>query len=129
MKLLLEDGLLWTSLCVEFKGHTLALHKILLDTGSAGCVFNADRLSEIGVFCEPSDKLRRIRGVGGVEMVFLKILDAIELGTLRATNFEVEVGELDYGFEIDGILGLDFLLAVEAVIDLGQLKLRRSVRG
>jgi hypothetical protein len=36
-------------------------------------------------------------------------------------DFEVEVGEMDYGFEIGGILGMDFLRAARAIIDLGQL--------
>jgi hypothetical protein len=31
--------------------------------------------------------------------------------------FEVEIGELDYGLEIGGILGMDFLCAAGAVVD------------
>jgi hypothetical protein len=34
---------------------------------------------------------------------------------------EIEVGGLDYGFELGGILGMDFLLASGARIDLQQL--------
>jgi hypothetical protein len=35
----------------------------------------------------------------------------------------VEIGEMDYGFEIGGILGLDFLRAAGVVIDLGKLSI------
>jgi hypothetical protein len=31
---------------------------------------------------------------------------------------------MDYGFEIQGILGMDFLLQAGAIIDLGELNLR-----
>ena len=34
-------------------------------------------------------------------------------------DFDVEIGEMDYGFDIDGILGMDFLTMSGAVIDLG----------
>lgn len=66
--------------------------------------------------------------MGGVEFVFTKRLDGIAVGELEAPDFEVEVGALDYGFAVDGILGLDFLLRAEAVIDLGALELRRPGR-
>ena len=36
-------------------------------------------------------------------------------------GFEVEIGGMDYGFEIDGILGMDFLMRARAVLDLGNL--------
>ena len=39
-------------------------------------------------------------------------------------NFDVEVGFMDYGFELHGILGLNFLRATKAVIDLDLLELR-----
>ena len=36
-------------------------------------------------------------------------------------DFDAEVGEMDYGFEIGGILGMDFLRAASAIIDRGKL--------
>jgi hypothetical protein len=40
----------------------------------------------------------------------------------RALNgFEVEIGGMDYGFEINGILGMDFLTQAGAVLDLSDL--------
>ena len=35
--------------------------------------------------------------------------------------FELEFGELDYGFKFGGILGMDFLRAARAVLDLDAL--------
>ena len=95
----------------------------MLDTGSAGTVFAADKLEKINLIAEPNDLIRRIRGVGGAEYVFSKRIDALSIGTLSVTNFEIEVGAMDYGFEMDGILGMDFLSQVGAVIDLAKLEI------
>ena len=81
MKLLLDDGLLWVSLSVEYKGQQLSLHKVLLDTNSAGCVFNADRLSEVGLYCEPGDK----------------VILTDEKYEERGGNYLVEKTEVNYG--------------------------------
>lgn len=70
---------------------------------------------------EPEDMIHRIRGVGGTEFVFSKQIDTLAVGGLLVNGFEIEVGAMDYGFDLDGIIGLDFLRAVEAKIDLGNL--------
>ncbi len=33
---------------------------------------------------------------------------------------------MDYGFEMDGIVGMDFLMQVGAIIDLSKLEVYRS---
>ena len=48
----------------------------------------------------------------------------ILVDSLQVNDFEVEVGAMDYGFAIDGIIGTDFLLQVGAVIDLPRLEIR-----
>jgi hypothetical protein len=40
------------------------------------------------------------------------------LGDYVFENFEIEIGGMDYGFEINGILGMDFLLLAGAMINL-----------
>lgn len=65
--------------------------------------------------------IRRIRGVGGTEFVFSKRVDELSVGDLSVSHFDIEVGAMDYGFDLDGIIGLDFLRAVRAKIDLGAL--------
>jgi hypothetical protein len=105
-----------------FRGRQLQLDNVLLDTGSLGTVFSADKLLGIGVEYEMEDTVHRLRGVGGAEFVFLKPIDEVSFGHLSVHNFEIEVGMMDYGFEIDGILGMDFLLKVGAIIDLSRLE-------
>ncbi len=124
MKIRVRDGLPFIDLHVTHRGQRLALPWVLLDTGSAGTVLAADELLTIDVCLEPDDPLRRIRGVGGSEFVFMKTLDELRVGALHAVHFAVEVGALDYGFSLQGILGMDFLRQINATIDLKTLTLR-----
>jgi len=94
---------------------------MLIDTGSGGTVLSADMVEEIDVVPEPADRFRQIVGVGGAEFVYEKKIDSLSVGALTAVDFTVEVGALDYGFGINGIIGLDFLMATRAIIDLGDL--------
>lgn len=119
----LRGGLPFVTAELTFRGSPLRLDHVLIDTGSGGSVFSADRLFDINVRFERDDPIHRIRGVGGTEFVFGKRVDLLALGELVIENFEVEVGLMEYGFELDGILGMNFLLAVGAVLDLSALKI------
>ncbi len=61
MKIRLQSGLLYVAVTLAFRGKKLFLPEVVLDTGSAGSIFSADKLLAIGVVPEPSDTLRRIR--------------------------------------------------------------------
>jgi len=123
MKIRLHDGLPFIELTVDHRGQRLVLSQVLLDTGSAGSLLSADELLTIHVSLEPHDPLRRIRGVGGSEFVFVKTLDRLTVDSLSVAAFAVEVGALDYGFPLDGILGMDFLRQAKAMINLDALTL------
>jgi hypothetical protein len=76
----------------------------------------------IGLEYEADDFVYRIRGVGGEEFVFAKRLDRVALGNLEVEDFKIEIGLMDYGFKIDGILGMDFLIGVSAILNLERLE-------
>ena len=124
MRIRLEDGLPFVSVTLRHGGHALEIENALLDTGSAGTLVSADRLLAIGLQYEPNDPIHRIRGVGGADFVFTKQVEVVSMGQLQVVDFAVEVGAMEYGFEIDAIVGMDFLVAVGAVIDLTSLEIR-----
>ena len=126
MKLRIEQGLLFTTVVLHYRERSLVLGRVLVDTGSAGTVFQVDQLEVIGLVQEPQDLIHRIYGVGGEEFVFSKEIEQLAVGELVARPFRIEIGALAYGLELDGILGLDFLLHVGAVLDLSRLMLRSS---
>lgn len=84
------------------------------------------RLAILNLTYEPEDPVHRIRGVGGSEFVFCKRVDKLAIGELWLRDFSIEVGAMDYGFALDGIIGMDFLLGVGAIIDLGELRLKQD---
>ena len=124
MKIHLQDGLPYVTMTIAYQDQQIELPNVLLDTGSAGTVFSADKVLGIGLHYEANDTVHRIRGVGGAEFVFSKHVDYLFMGELQAPRFQVEIGALDYGFDLDGIVGMDFLVQVGAVIDLVKLEVR-----
>ncbi|WP_373228909.1 aspartyl protease family protein [Cohnella sp.] len=56
------------------------MRNVLLDTGSAGTIFSADVVDAVGVKIEPGDFLNKIKGVGGVEVVYSKQFDFLKVG-------------------------------------------------
>jgi hypothetical protein len=126
LKLRLEGRLPYLEVTLRFAGQQLQLHRVLLDTGSAGSVFAADVVDALGIGPESTDRIRRILGVGGSEFVYSKRVEELALGGMKATDFEIQVGAMRYGFPLDGIIGMDFLLLTGAIIDLAALEIRAS---
>lgn len=120
----LIDDLPFVEAVITHQGKSIRLTKVLVDTGSAGTLVSFDRTAEIGFRGHPDDTFRQIFGVGGSESVLCSRIDQLIVGDMKVEGFEIELGGMDYGIELDAILGLDFLCAVGAVIDLKTLELR-----
>lgn len=84
-------------------------------------MLSADVVEAVGITPQPDDVINKLRGIGGTEVVYMRVVDRLSLGEASVSNFEVEIGGMDYGFEIQGILGMDFLRQTEAVINLKDL--------
>lgn len=123
MRLTLKDDLPFVQVTVSYRGAELKISDVLVDTGSATTILAADQVTRIGIVPEPSDILYTVRGVGGIETVFTRQIGQLSIGHREVTDFEIEVGGMDYGFEIQGILGMDFLLRAGAIINLRDLSL------
>ncbi|MEW5871070.1 MAG: retropepsin-like aspartic protease [Chloroflexota bacterium] len=124
MRLELKDDLPFVSVQVNYRGKTTLIPSVLIDTGFATTILSADRVAEIDIRPSPQDRLYSIRGVGGSEVVFARQVDFLQVDDRRLSGFEIEVGGMDYGFDIHGILGMDSLTSAGAVIDLQNLQIR-----
>ncbi|OMF62979.1 retropepsin-like aspartic protease [Paenibacillus sp. FSL R5-0766] len=123
MKISEVYGLPFISIKLEFRGEVLQLEKVLLDTGSASTLLNADAVREVGMVPEEDDLVDIIRGVGGIEYVYTKSLDSITVDGTTINNFQIEIGNMDYGLEIDGILGFNFMKQTGVVINANLMEL------
>ncbi len=121
MQLISQHELVYVTATLTYRGTTLEIPDVLVDTGAASTVINADLAADAGIYLEPRDQLRRLRGVGGHEHVFMRQVDRFAVGDQGLDGFDVEIGEMDYGFELGGIIGMDFLRTARAIIDLGKL--------
>nr|WP_279233113.1 retropepsin-like aspartic protease [Marinisporobacter balticus] len=104
----------------------VTLKNVLIDTGSASTIISSDVAIDLDLGPSPEDELFRIRGVGGSEYVYEKHIDKIQLETVIVSNLKLDVGAMDYGFDIDAILGMDFLKKAKVVIDIDKMMLYSS---
>ena len=126
MQLISRHELVYVTATLTYRGTTVDLHDVLVDTGAASTVINADLAADAGIFLAPNDQLRRLRGVGGHEHVFMR-QERFAVGDHGLDTFTLEIGEMDYGFEFGGIIGMDFLRAARALINLGDLSITFGV--
>jgi hypothetical protein len=122
-RLTILHGLPFVEVMIHANGKHLTLQNVLVDSGSAGTAFQTDALAPLGLFPRGTDEVIMMIGIGGGEAVIQKQLEAIEVGDLRVNPFTIQMGALDYGLKLDGILGADFLLAVGAQINFKTLTL------
>jgi predicted aspartyl protease len=124
MQLTLVDNLPFVTVTLFYDGRQIEIPMVLVDTGSASTTLSADMVRQVGLVPEPDDILHTIRGVDGAEVVFIRRVDRFQIGSEQGLDeFEIEVGGMDYGFEINGILGMDFLMGTGAIINLRDLRL------
>lgn len=125
-KLLIENGLLLADMELTFNGKTLHLQRVLVDTGSGSTVISSDLAESIGVVAEENDMIYRITGVGGSEFVYSKKVDSVRVGDMEVEKFILEIGAMNDGFDLDGIIGLDLLQQLKAIINIDQLLLESN---
>jgi hypothetical protein len=122
MKIESRGRLLYVSVELSHHGRELTLRNVVLDTASSGTAFAANALSGF-LLPQPTDTFDQIRGVGGYEQVVRTHVDRVAVGELFVDDLAIEIAAMDYGFELDGIIGLNFLMATRAVIDLSRMSL------
>lgn len=117
------EGLPFVSCEFTYKGQTVKVERALIDTGSRSTLLATDIAEQIGIKFELTDNLYRIRGVGGVEWVFMRQIERIVIGDRAGVNPNVDIGALDYGIEMGAIIGTEVLKAIGAVIKMRSLLL------
>ncbi|WP_373893139.1 aspartyl protease family protein [Virgibacillus natechei] len=123
-KIIIEDGLLLTDMEITFNEQLLSLQRVLVDTGSGSTVVSTDLAESIGIVAEENDMIYRISGVGGSEFVYSKMVDSVRIGNMQTDDFALEFGAMNYGFNLEGIIGLDLLQRLKAIINIDELTLQ-----
>ena len=124
MNMKFQDGLLFTSIQVSFRGSTKVIENIVIDTGAAETIISPDAVEDIGIFAELEDSVNSFYGVGGsLHNFFSKNVEKVKLGEVSLEEVKIDFGVIDPKGYINGLLGLDLLMKLGAVIDLKKLSL------
>lgn len=116
--------MLFTSIEISYKGKSKIIDNIVIDTGAAGTIISPDAVDDIGIYAELGDRIMEYYGVGGsTHNAFIKTIDEIKVGIQSSRDIEIDFGLIDTNGEINGLLGLDILMNLGAVIDLKNLNL------
>lgn len=123
MNLAIRHDLPFVALRLEHADRILNLGSVPIDTGSCASIFSVETLLELDLALSPNDPLVPMRGVGGVEYVVQKRIDRLHLGEAVPDNCKVQVGGLNYGYGIEGIIGMDVLVALGCSLDFTRMTL------
>ncbi len=113
-----KDGLIYVDATLVHGNSSITLKNALVDTGSCATVISRDIAHSLGMKPEPTDIINSIQGIGGSESVIEKKIDAICLDDAAAANFGIQIGAMNYGIELEAIIGLDLLTACKVVMNL-----------
>lgn len=126
MKLSYDGQLITTSLSVTFRGKSLKINDVIVDTGSSHTVINPDILEKVGVSYENGDTIYEAYGIGGTVPFYTKVMDEVRIDTFTVGDFEIDVGILPN--DHNELLGLDILKSYNFTIDLKKLELFPSTK-
>ncbi len=105
MKISFDGQLITTSLIVTFRGKTLRIDDVIIDTGSSHTVISPDVLEEIGVTYENGDTIYDVYGIGGNVPFYTKVMAEIQIDQFNVKEIDVGVLPKDH----NGLLGLNIL--------------------
>ena len=124
MKLESRGGLLLVGLTIEFRGHTMMVDDLVVDTGAVQSLISIDAVDGLDIAPEPEDECVFMRGIGGRELSLRKRVNAIRCDTYHAADVLLDFGQLAAHEGINGLIGLDILESGRFVIDLNAMQLR-----
>ena len=121
-KIQLKDGLLYTSIKLMHEWECIIVENVIIDTGAFHTIISTDFLDELGAKFADDDKLIEASGYGGASSYAVrKRIDGIACNNIELKDFKIDFGEIDPNERVSGLLGLDFLMKAELVIDLVEL--------
>lgn len=123
MQIHLVNGLLQTSMTISYRGQSLSIDNLVVDTGAAYSILSSDAVAEIGIKFENGDRLVRSFGIGGDEYSFRKRIDQLQLGDLVIQEINLDFGIFHGNIDINGLIGLDILKRGGMVIDLQRMQM------
>ena len=119
-----QQNVLWLRVAVGKSGDTPLLVRLLVDTGASYTVLPTRIWQRIGCNLEqPLEKKKIVTANGAIEVPIVAVPWFNCLGTKRE-NYPVVALSLPASSFTDGLLGMDFLREVGAIIDVANAEIR-----
>ena len=112
------DKLICTDLSITFNGKSKKLKNVAIDTGAVQSILNLVFVEELGIKPNPDEKPVTAYGIGGEMGFFYKQIDELAIGDFVFKDIEMDFGDIDPKGELMGLIGLDLLNKIRAVIDV-----------
>ncbi len=106
MRFIEHDGLIFIPITLGYDNNIYQISDCILDTGSAGTVIDTDLIS---FNHRIPGVLKRLNGIGGHQDVIAQYVDFIQIENCRLENIQIEFGDIENNFNINGILGTNLL--------------------
>lgn len=117
-----RDGLLFIDIELFYKGQYKAINNVVIDTGASSSIISPDCVDDIDIYADVNDRIMQYYGVGGsTHSAFIKQIDEIKIGSKSIKNIDIDFGLIDSTGEINGLIGLDVLINIGAIINLENL--------
>lgn len=124
MELKFHEGLLFTSIEIKFRGKVKFIDNIVVDIGAAETIISPDVVEDIGIVAELEDNINSYYGIGGsIHNFFTKKIEEISFESVKLQQIKLDFGMIDPKGKINGLLGLDLLIQMNAMIDLKRLSM------
>jgi len=119
-------GLIWISVGIEYEGKPVEIDKCILDTGSATTAIDIDF---VNFNYHKAAFIRRLCGLGGgTQEVICQKIDSFLIGKTELKDVEIEFGDIQSGFGINGFIGNDILSRFSFSIDFFKQKIEIPLR-
>jgi predicted aspartyl protease len=125
MEIKYKYGLLLVDIHLTFKGKSIVIENMVVDTGAARTLISQNVVEGIGLGLELQDRIVTYYGIGGKEHAFRKRVDQIQVGEFIVNDVELDFNDFGYD-DINGLLGLDLLMKAGYMIDLSHLQMNIS---
>jgi len=115
-----KKGLIWVDVELEYNGNKYQIENCIVDTGSASTAIDIDFIE---FYYNRITQIKKLSGIGGIEEVMSQKVESLILGDIKINNLQIEFGNLQNSYGINGFIGTNILSQFQVNIDFSNQKI------
>lgn len=122
----MQGGLPIVAVSLVYKGNTILLENVLLDTGCSTTIFDTDEVECVGLTIDRKNgRPIRMYGVGGEsELCYEQTVYDLEIENYKMDSFKLQLGITKETYGFNGILGVDFMMETNLIVDFEHMQVK-----